>query len=201
MAVVPRRAWPTVSDIAKRALRRAGVTVPRPGAHVFRHTVASQMVRRDVPMKTVADLLGPLICRYGGRAVTKNTSGGLVGGRERNAATRAAPTSAGNGSSRSRPPLPATRTAPLCQSTSFTVRAAASAARRPSRLRSSRMARSRRPPGRVSSTAVNTRCTSSSARARGSLACFHSRMAGVKAQHRGGAALTSADSPAENGRG
>ena len=48
----------TVSDIAKRALRYAGVTVPRPGAHVFRHTVASQMVRRDVPMKTVADLLG-----------------------------------------------------------------------------------------------------------------------------------------------
>ena len=49
---------PTVSDIAKRALRRAGVTVPRSGAHVFRHTFASQMVRRDVPMKTVADLLG-----------------------------------------------------------------------------------------------------------------------------------------------
>ena len=48
----------TVSDIAKRALRRAGVTVPRPGAHPFRHAFASQMVRRDVPMKTVADLLG-----------------------------------------------------------------------------------------------------------------------------------------------
>ena len=48
----------TVSDIAKRALRRAGVTVPRPGAHVFRHTAASRMVRRDVPMKAVADLLG-----------------------------------------------------------------------------------------------------------------------------------------------
>ena len=47
-----------VTGVAKRALRRAGVTVPRPGAHVFRHTVASQMVRRDVPMKTVADLLG-----------------------------------------------------------------------------------------------------------------------------------------------
>ncbi len=47
-----------VTDIAQRALRRAGVTVPRPGAHVFRHTFASQMVRRDVPMKTVADLLG-----------------------------------------------------------------------------------------------------------------------------------------------
>ncbi len=47
-----------VSDIAKRALRRAGVTVPRPGAHTFRHAFASQMVRRDVPMKAVADLLG-----------------------------------------------------------------------------------------------------------------------------------------------
>ena len=47
-----------VTGVAKRALRRAGVTVPRPGAHVFRHTIASQMVRRDVPMKTVADLLG-----------------------------------------------------------------------------------------------------------------------------------------------
>ena len=47
-----------VSDIAKRALRRAGVTVPRPGAHLFRHAFASQMVRRDVPMKAVADLLG-----------------------------------------------------------------------------------------------------------------------------------------------
>ena len=49
---------PSVTDIAKRALRRAGVTVSRPGAHVFRHTFASQMVRRDVPMKTIADLLG-----------------------------------------------------------------------------------------------------------------------------------------------
>ena len=48
----------TVSDIAMRALRRAGVTVPRPGAHLFRHAFASRMVRRDVPMKTVADLLG-----------------------------------------------------------------------------------------------------------------------------------------------
>ena len=69
--------------------------------------------------------------RYGGSAVTKITSGEMVGGRERNAATRAAPTSAGNGSLRSRLPLPATRTAPLCQSMSFTLSAAASPARRP----------------------------------------------------------------------
>ena len=47
-----------LSQLAKRALRRARVIVPRPGAHVFRHTFASQMVRRSVPMKTVADLLG-----------------------------------------------------------------------------------------------------------------------------------------------
>ena len=47
-----------VTAIATRLLRRAGVIVPRPGAHLFRHAFASQMVRRDVPMKTVADLLG-----------------------------------------------------------------------------------------------------------------------------------------------
>ena len=48
----------SVTSIAIRALRRAGVIVPRPGAHLFRHAFASRMVRRDVPMKTVADLLG-----------------------------------------------------------------------------------------------------------------------------------------------
>ena len=48
----------SVTSVAQRALRRASVTVPRRGAHVFRHTIASQMVRRDVPMKIVADLLG-----------------------------------------------------------------------------------------------------------------------------------------------
>ena len=63
------------------------------------------------------DTVEPLSCLYGDRAVTKITSGELVGGRERNAATKAAPTSAGNGSLRSRLPLPATRTAPLCQNT------------------------------------------------------------------------------------
>ena len=47
-----------VTALAQRALRRAGLTVPRAGAHVFRHTVASQLVRRGVAMTTVADLLG-----------------------------------------------------------------------------------------------------------------------------------------------
>ncbi len=49
---------PSVTGIAKRALQRAGIAVARPGAHIFRHTFASQMVRRDVPMKTISDLLG-----------------------------------------------------------------------------------------------------------------------------------------------
>jgi site-specific recombinase XerD len=47
-----------VTGIAQRALRRADLTVPRFGAHVFRHTVATQWVQRGVSMKTVADLLG-----------------------------------------------------------------------------------------------------------------------------------------------
>jgi len=48
----------TVTGIAQRALRRADLTVPRFGAHVFRHTVATQWVQRGISMKTVADLLG-----------------------------------------------------------------------------------------------------------------------------------------------
>ena len=45
------------------------------------------------------------------------------------------------------------------QSMPFTARAATSPARRPSRINSSRMARSRRPLGRVTSTAASTRWT------------------------------------------
>jgi site-specific recombinase XerD len=47
-----------ITCIAKRALRQAGITVVRPGAHVFRHTAATQMVRRGVAFKQVADILG-----------------------------------------------------------------------------------------------------------------------------------------------
>jgi integrase/recombinase XerD len=36
-----------ISHIARRALQRAGITVTRPGAHVFRHTVATEMVRGE----------------------------------------------------------------------------------------------------------------------------------------------------------
>lgn len=47
-----------VTPIAQCALRRAGVKVSRSGAHVFRHTLATQMVRSGVALKAVADVLG-----------------------------------------------------------------------------------------------------------------------------------------------
>jgi site-specific recombinase XerD len=58
----PRRGEPisryAVSAVVTRALRRAGIDVPVAGAYVFRHTLASRMVRRGASLKQVADLLG-----------------------------------------------------------------------------------------------------------------------------------------------
>ena len=47
-----------ITSLAQRALRRASVQVNRPGAHAFRHTVATHLVQQGVSMKTVADVLG-----------------------------------------------------------------------------------------------------------------------------------------------
>ncbi len=47
-----------ITNLAQRAFRRAGVNVRRPGAHAFRHTVATQLVQQGISMKTVADVLG-----------------------------------------------------------------------------------------------------------------------------------------------
>ena len=47
-----------VSAAVVRALRRAKVEAPLAGAYVFRHTVASRMVRRGVSLKEVRDFLG-----------------------------------------------------------------------------------------------------------------------------------------------
>ena len=47
-----------VSRVATLAVRRAGVDAPRTGAYVFRHTVASRMVRAGASLKEVADVLG-----------------------------------------------------------------------------------------------------------------------------------------------
>jgi site-specific recombinase XerD len=57
-----RRGAPISSNVVSaavcRALRRAGIEAPISGAYVFRHTVASHMVRRGTGLKEVADLLG-----------------------------------------------------------------------------------------------------------------------------------------------
>jgi len=47
-----------VSAAVARALRRARVEAPMQGAYVFRHTVASRMVRHGASLKEVADVLG-----------------------------------------------------------------------------------------------------------------------------------------------
>jgi site-specific recombinase XerD len=47
-----------ITEVAKAALRRAGLHPVRSGAHVFRHTVATQLVRGGASFKSVADLLG-----------------------------------------------------------------------------------------------------------------------------------------------
>jgi site-specific recombinase XerD len=52
-------AWSTtISQMSRRMLKKAGVAGPRLGAHRFRHTVATHLVRRGASFKEVADLLG-----------------------------------------------------------------------------------------------------------------------------------------------
>ena len=52
----PQLSGSAVTAIATRALRRAGVIVPRPGAHLFRHTTA--LLQAGVDMATIALWLG-----------------------------------------------------------------------------------------------------------------------------------------------
>jgi site-specific recombinase XerD len=48
----------TVSCLAKRHLKLAGISIRGLSAHAFRHTAATQMVRRGASFKQVADTLG-----------------------------------------------------------------------------------------------------------------------------------------------
>lgn len=48
----------SVIYIVRRQLRRAGIAVTRGGAHMLRHSLATQMVNAGVPIKAVADVLG-----------------------------------------------------------------------------------------------------------------------------------------------
>jgi integrase len=47
-----------VCRAAAAAFERAGLTVRRPGTHVLRHTLATQLLQRGVSLKGIADLLG-----------------------------------------------------------------------------------------------------------------------------------------------
>jgi site-specific recombinase XerD len=46
-----------VSSVVKRAMRRAGIVTPAKGAHVLRHTAATEMLRHGVPLDRIALVL------------------------------------------------------------------------------------------------------------------------------------------------
>jgi len=46
-----------VSGVVKRALSRAGIVAPVKGAHLLRHTAASQMLRHGVPLEQIGTVL------------------------------------------------------------------------------------------------------------------------------------------------
>lgn len=47
-----------ISQCGKRYLRAAGVSVPRPGSHTFRHTCVQRLVDVGMPFKTIGDYVG-----------------------------------------------------------------------------------------------------------------------------------------------
>ena len=54
----PLKTSATISMTVKRLLARAGIKRQSSGAHLFRHTAATQMVNRGASFKDVADVLG-----------------------------------------------------------------------------------------------------------------------------------------------
>jgi site-specific recombinase XerD len=54
----PLRSTCVLSQLATGLLRRAGISMARYGAYVFRHSAATGMVRRGASFKQVADVLG-----------------------------------------------------------------------------------------------------------------------------------------------
>ena len=47
----------SISRVICRALRRCGIVVARPGAHLLRHTMASHLVQKGASLKEIADVL------------------------------------------------------------------------------------------------------------------------------------------------
>jgi integrase len=48
----------TLSAVVRKHLRRAAIDVSSGGAHMLRHSLATQMVNTGVPIKEIADVLG-----------------------------------------------------------------------------------------------------------------------------------------------
>jgi len=46
-----------VSTVVRHALARAGIDSPRKGAHQFRHTLATEMLRQGASLREIGDLL------------------------------------------------------------------------------------------------------------------------------------------------
>jgi len=55
--VGPFKSGDGVSSVVKHALQRAGITSPAKGAHLLRHTVATQMLRHGVPLDQIGLVL------------------------------------------------------------------------------------------------------------------------------------------------
>ncbi len=47
----------SISTVVKRALRRAGIESPTKGAHLLRHTAATEMLRHGVPLDKIGLVL------------------------------------------------------------------------------------------------------------------------------------------------
>jgi len=54
----PLRSSVSICNLVQKLLRRAGISVHRPGAHVFRHSLATHMVIGGGTFKEIADVLG-----------------------------------------------------------------------------------------------------------------------------------------------
>jgi site-specific recombinase XerD len=54
----PLRSSVSICALTQKLLNRAGISIHRPGAHVLRHSLATNMVIAGVSFKTVADVLG-----------------------------------------------------------------------------------------------------------------------------------------------
>ncbi len=54
----PLRTASAITHVVQRLLKRAGIERRSSGAHLFRHTAASQMINRGASFKEIADILG-----------------------------------------------------------------------------------------------------------------------------------------------